>query len=210
MLKKFLARFLYAACGVALLCSCGETAGGTGEFATVVATASAPAGPLDSDVLTWEGDQCLSAAGPTAPDDVDYTITSKPYPTTNTGQTSPIQTSSLQVTRVTLTYTPANTDTPALPPKYQTQFLSSGLTIPAPTNATGTSLTVPVRIAPQDMKLFLATGLGSQSINCNNPGAFYTYRVEASFELLEVSTNRSAVVKAPGFFLVNFADFVDQ
>lgn len=156
MLKKFLVRSLYAACGVALLSSCGETSGGTGEFATVVANAEAPAGPLDSDVLTWSGEQCASAAAPTLPDEVTYTITSRAYPTTNTGQTSTIVPSDLQISRITVTFTPANSSFPALEPRYQTQYLSSGITIPP-----GASTAVPIRLVSQAMKQYLATGLGS-------------------------------------------------
>jgi hypothetical protein len=211
MLKRCTATMLYAALAVATLTSCGgDKAGGTGEFATVFAIATPPAGPIDSDVAHW-----VDAAGATAPpctatsfpsvlpDNVTYTITSTPYTVPNTGQSSPIVTSDLVVSRITLTLNPANTQTPVLPPVFQTQFLSSGQLIVPGSNS------VSVQIASDQLKDFLRTGLGSQSITCSNQPIF-TYRATVSFEMLEVTTNRVSTVTAPGFLLVNFTDFIDK
>src|SRR4051794_26680514 len=133
MLKRFVAGFVYGAFAIAALTSCGDSkAGGTGQFATVFATANAPNGPLDADVATWvdattgaASQPCLATSIPTVPPTVaTYNITSTPFTLPNTGQGSTIGTSDLVITRITLTLPPANSATPALPARFQTQFLS--------------------------------------------------------------------------------------
>lgn len=204
MLKKFLARLAYAACTLGALTSCGSsTASGTGEFTTVTATAETPAGPLDSDVTRWESTPCASA-GSALPDELNYTVTSVIAPDPNTGQTSPIVPSDIRIRSITLTFTPANSGSPALPRQFRTQYASSGEIIPA-----GASKDIPVRVVTVALKDFLRSGLGTQSINCSNPSASYSYWVDVSFEGVEISTDRVEAIDAPGL-LVNFADFIDK
>lgn len=214
MLKRYLGRMACAGLALAALASCGDSkSGGTGEFSTVMATAGGPGGGLDADVAVWvSADNPDSPALPcgansavsTVPDSVDYFITSIPYPSAGTSTTNPP--SRLQVSRVTLTFTPANSTTPALPPLYQEQFPNAAYPDILPNSQ---PTTIPVRVASHEMKIFMRGGLGGQSLDCSN-GGIYTYRVNASFELKEVNTDRVATVTVPGPLVVRFADFADQ
>lgn len=210
MLKTYLGRFLYGMCAIAALTSCGDSkAGGTAEFATVFAVANGPGTTLDSDVSTWVDAE--GAAAPqcgdnsirtTSPDEVTYTITSTAYAQPNTGQSSTITPSPLTITKITVTLTPHDTVSPALP-TFQTQFPTSA----APSIVPGPN-PVSVRIVDNDLKLHLLTGLGAQSITCAND-ATYSYRAVVSFEALEVTTNRVSTITAPGYLVVRFSDFGD-
>jgi hypothetical protein len=205
MLNRYPARFLCVACACVMLTSCGSKAGGTGEFATVVASANATTSGLDSDVATWvdattraKASPCIQTSIPTVvPDDVSFNVTSAAYTVPNTGSTSTVVPSDLIITRVTLTFTPADSLTPALPAIYQTQFPSAGERI-----VVG-STSIPVRIATDDLKIFLQNTLA-----CT--GLTYSYRLNVSFEALEVNTNRSGTISVPGYFLVRFTDFIDK
>ena len=213
MSKRFVATVICGACAVAALTSCGNSkAGGTGEFATVYASAATPGADLSSDVATWvdatgvKAPACAAGSFPSVlPDSASYTITSTAYTVPNTGSSTPIVSSDLTVDKITLTLTPATSATPALPGAFETQYPTAGQRIPA-----GSITTVPVVIATDQLKTFLRTGLGSQSLDCSNQGTMYTYRAVVSFEALEVNTNRVATITPPGFILVNFADFVDK
>jgi hypothetical protein len=190
MLKKLVVAVLISACTVTALTGCGNNkAAGTAELATQYVTATPTSSTIDSDVV--------SSTGTFAPDDVSYTLNSTLYNTPNTGSSSTITASDLVVSRVTLTLNPANTDTPALPLLYQTQYLGGGQRIPA-----GGSAIVPVRLVSQTLKKFLFDGPFT-----TNPNAFLTYRATVSFEVLEVNTNRVSTITAPGFVQVNIADF---
>lgn len=211
MLKRFLGRFLYGMCAVAALTSCGDSkAGGTAEFATVFAVANGPNQTLDSDVSSWvdalgaAATPCVAGSSRTlTPDAVTYTITSTAYAQPNTGQASTITPSPLQIAKITVTLTPHDTVSPALP-TFQTQFPSSA----APLIVPGAN-PVSVRIVDNDLKAFLLSGLGAQSITCAN-NVTYSYRAMVSFEALEVNTNRVSTITAPGYFVIRFADFADQ
>jgi hypothetical protein len=207
MLNKLHARLLIAAVVTVALTSCGDSkSSGTGEWATLFATATAPASPLDADLVSsWTtaagAASTTCAVGSTAtitPDSVNYIITATPYSSPNTGQTNPTVTSNLVISRITLTLTPANTNTPALPPIFQTQYLSSGqLILPGTT-------TVPVQVASRSLKEYIAQGIGLTTA-CTN--VELSYRATVSFDALEVNTNRASTITAPGFLLINFADF---
>lgn len=214
MLKRYLGRLVYGMCMLAALTSCGDSkASGTGEFSTVFATASGPNSVLDSDVATWvdattgtAAQPCLATSVPTtSPDQVTYTITSTPFPSPNTGQSSTITPSPLSITRITVTLTPTpGSVSPVLPPNFQTQMVSSTAARILP----GTSAPIVVRIVDNDFKAFLMTSFGAQSITCANP-ATYSYNAVVSFEMQEVNTDRVATITAPGFLLVKFSDFID-
>ena len=206
MLKKYLSRFIYGACAVAALTSCGDSkANGTGEFATVFATAAGPSSDLDADVANSYVDATTGAAVTACaansvplflPTDATYTIKSDPYAAANTGSSSSITSSALTVTKVTVTLTPADTVTPALPPIYQTRNPTSGQTIQP-----GATQSITLRIVPNELKIFLAPQLACTGVN-------FHYRASVSFEAVEVTTNRVHTITAPGFLLVNIADFV--
>lgn len=208
MQNKLLVRFICGACAALLLTSCGNSkSSGTGEFATVVASATAIAGTLDSDVAVWvdstggKAPACGASSIPTIiPDDVVFSILSTPFTSPSTGSTSPIATSNLSISSVTLTFTPADSATPALPARFQTQFASASPSLIVP----GTN-SVTVRIVTDPMKAFLQSALA-----CT--GLIYTYRVTVSYDMVEINTNRSNTVNLSGngFLTVTFADFTDK
>ena len=194
-----------------MLTSCGSKAGGTGEFATVVATDNTTTSGIDSDVATWFDSATVSTKSPACsvtsvptvtPDDVVFNVTSAPYTPANTGSSSSIPASDLTVTKITLTFTPANSQTPALPAGYQTQFPSAGQRITA--NAT---TGVSVRIAKNEMKQFLQPALTCAGLSIS---PVYSYQVSVSFDALELNTNRSGTITLPGYLIVNFSDYIDK
>jgi hypothetical protein len=197
-----------------VLTSCGDSkASGTGQFATVFASASPPASALDSDVATWVDATTLAKApacgansvANVSPDDATFVVTSAAYTVPNTGSSSTIATSDLIIDKITLTLTPADTQSPALPSLYQTQFPSAGQRIVVGAN------NVTVRIASDELKSFFrSSNLGNLALDCSNPSAIYSYRAVVSFEALEVNTNRVGTITPPGFLLVKFSDFVDK
>jgi hypothetical protein len=213
MLKKYLSRFFCGACALVALSSCGDAkSGGTGEFATVFATASAPPSALDSDVAQWFDSAtlttkvaaCSANGAPTvAPDDAAYTLTSTAYATPNTGTSNPTVPSDLLIDKITMTFTPANTLTPALPAAFQTQFPSPGQRIAVGSNS------IPVRVVSVDLKHYFLNS-GAQSLNCSNQGTSYSYRVTVSFHAVEVSTNREGTITPAGSLIVNVSDFIDK
>jgi len=213
MLKSYFVRFFYGFCALAAFTSCGgEKAAGTGEFATVFATVSGPNSTIDSDVARWVDATSGAAAAAcgatsvptTTPDSAVFTVTSTPYAAPNTGSGSAVTPSPLSITRITVTMTPADSISPALPAIFQTQFPSSA----APVILPGNPQPLTVRLVDNDMKAFFLFGLGAQSITCTNQ-ATYSYRAVVSFEMLETTTNRVSTVTAPGFMLIKFSDFID-
>ncbi|MCM0083681.1 hypothetical protein L4X63_19010 [Geomonas sp. Red32] len=207
MLKKFLATLLIGTLAAVALTSCGDSkAAGVGQFATVYATATSPGVPLDSDEATWvdattqsKAQACLATSVPHfASDDVNYSVTSTAWTSGNTGQTNPTSASDLMIQKVILTLTPDDSTTPALPAVYQTQFLTSGIVVPA-----GSTVSVPVRIVSQELKTFL-----SNDLLCT--GLMYKYRATVSFEAVEVNTNKVATITVPGFVLIRLTDFTDK
>ena len=210
MLRSLLVRFFYGACALVALSSCGDTkAGGTGEFATVYATANPPAAEIDADVTTWvdgtgaKATACAAGSLITVlPDNAVYTVTSAAYPAANTGTTSTIPTSNLSITKISFTLTPANSLSPALPPLFQSQQSSPGQIITPGSNS------VTVQIATDDIKNYLRT-LTTGALDCSGQGVIYSYWAVASFQALEVNTNRVATLTAPAL-LVKFSDFIDK
>ena len=206
MPNKYLTRFFRAACAAVLLTSCGgSSVGGTGEFATVYATVNTTTSGLDSDVATWldaatetvKAPPCLPTSAPTVtPDDVPFIVTSTAY-TQPAGSTTPVVSSALSITSITLNFTPANSTTPALPPLYQTQYPSAGQSIIVGIN------NITIRVVSDDMKVFLQPAL-----LCT--GLTYSYRVTVSLVAQEATTGKSGTINLPGYLLVNLSDFIDK
>jgi hypothetical protein len=206
MLNRYLGIFFFVACAAVTLTSCGSKAGGSAEFATVFATANTTSSVLDSDIALWfdaatgtvKSTPCAATSAPfVAPDDVNYNITSTAYAVPSTGSTNTTAPSDLVITNITLTLTPANSLTPALPARFQTQSISAGQRVVVGNNS------IPIRIATDEMKSFLQNDL-----LCT--GLTYIYRASVSFEALEVSTNRVGTITPPGSMLVTFTDFTDK
>jgi len=183
MLYRYLMGLFCTTCALVMLTSCGESkATGTGEFATVQATANytGTASSLD-----------LTAAS-TVPVDAAYTITSTAYTVPNTGSTSTIAVSNLLVNRITVSLSPVNTSFPALG-----SLAVSFPTASQPLVIVGANV-INVEIVTAALKAFLAAQVPA--------GATVSYRATVSFDLQEVNTQRSATVTAPGFLVVNFTN----
>lgn len=203
MLKRYLTRFFCAAGAIAVLTSCGDSkAGGTGEYATVIVTATPPVSALDSDVATWVDqagvavDACTTGITPTiTADNVQYRLRSEAYPGSST-----IAPSDLLITDIVVSLTPAN-GSPSLS-GFQSFHSSPGQRL-TPNSTTS----VPVTLVPVPLKSFLRNSLGAGSITCTNP-AFYSYWAVVSFFGQEVTTGKSGTITAPAF-MINFSDFID-
>lgn len=177
------------------LSGCGSTnGGGTIDFITVSAKASADSAknPLLSDLATWTGTPCALGATSTIKNDmINFTVTSQASITNGTS-------SPLQLQKATITFTPADTATPALPPLFAVQFQNLlGQTVPA-----GGSLQVPVEIATHSLKEFLFPTL----VCTVSP--IYNYNVQVTFDAIEAATGKSGSI--PAGMTVRFTDFADQ
>lgn len=208
MLNRYVARFLCVASAAIMLTSCGDSkATGTGQFATVFATANGVISVLNSDIATWTdpttGAKALFCGGTNNPhitaDSVILNVTSNAYTVPNTGSSSPTVPSDLSISNVTLTFTPADPNTPALPAALQTQSTSA-----SPSVITVGQNPITVEVVSDKMKNFLFSAL-----ECN--GVEYTYRVGVSFDVVEQSTGRSGTISLPGngYLTVHISDFTD-
>lgn len=213
MQKKLFNRVVLGICAMVALTSCGgEKASGTGEFATVFVTPTGPAGPLDSDVITWvdatgaAATKCDPASlMSTKPDSVNYTLTSTAYTPPNTGSSTSITPSPVVVSRVIVSLSPADTTSPNLS---GTRYGTFDVSASAPQINPGGSQPVSVRIVDNDLKSFFVSSLGAQSITCSNQ-VEYKYWATVTFVMREVSTNRESNVTPVGRLLINFSDFID-
>lgn len=165
-----------------------------GSLSTSTVTASVDTLVMDSDVVAWvdatgaKATACGATSFPSIPvaDSVNVAIKSTAY--ANTGSMG----LGVRVESATISYTPANSATPAMAPEYQTV----GLTI-----ANGATTTVPVRVATQEQKLRLQTALA-----CNN--TIYNYYTKISMDVTEIGTNKKSTVETA--MQLRFADFIDK
>jgi hypothetical protein len=173
-------------------------------FATVFVTVNFVDSVVSSDVATWldlttgaAAQPCAAKSFPTVtPDNIVLNMTSTAYAQANS---STIPASALSISNVTLTFTPVNSTTPALPARFQTQIASA-----SPSLIIVGSNSVSLQIVSDDMKAFLAPAL-----QCS--GALYTYRVSVALDAVEVNTNRSGTVSSGnGYLTVNISDFGDK
>jgi ribosomal protein L31 len=171
-----------------LLSSCGGSlGGGVEEFRTVTVSATAKTPRLESDVL--KGNTCVgtdSTGGTFATDTVDVDIKSAIYPKF-TGQAL-----SVRIDRVTISYAPANTSSPALPD----QFLTLSDTV-----TPGGTVTIPVPVAMEKVKISLVNEKGLQL--CST-ASIYEYYVTITFDALEIGTGTRR--RIPAELSVAFAD----
>lgn len=172
-----------------LVQSCGgDSGGGSSELKTSYVTADVGTAVLDSDVIAWGETVCVEGDVSTpAADSVDAIITSIPYPDNIGTKSLPIR-----VDSVTISYTPANSATPAMPSEYQV----IGTTI-----ANGSSATIPVRVATQEQKIRLQPKLACSSI-------IYNYYTTLTFHLIEIGTDKTGDVSTS--MQLRYADFVDK
>jgi hypothetical protein len=174
-----------------LSCGGGNLGGGVGEFASVLVKASADISknPFEVNVLT--GNTCagdVSTGGTFVTDSADVTLTSTPF-TGLTGQASPIF-----IDSYTVTFTPADPTSPALPPL---DVSTIGTSI-----AAGGSLTMPVAIAPFTLKSSLVIDKGLQPCSLTT----FKYFATITFKARELNTGKSANIVTS--LTVVFADLV--
>ncbi|MDD2366207.1 MAG: hypothetical protein PHN84_08595 [Desulfuromonadaceae bacterium] len=173
---------------------CGGSGDDTvGLLATSSVNATIDTLVMDSDVVAWVDDagSKATACAPSFPsipaaDSVNVVIKSTAY--SNTGSMG----LPLRIESATITYTPANTDTPAMPPEFQ----AIGMTIP-----NGTSATIPVRVATQEQKIALYDVLA-----CNGP--IYSYHTTITFNITEIGTDKKITVSSS--MSLRFSDFIDK
>ena len=187
-MKKILLLSLVLSCG---FLGCGSV---DGSLNTSMVTANIDTLVMDSDVVSWvdatgtKATACAASSISATPaaDSVNVTVVSKAY--SNTGSTGlPIR-----VESATITYTPANSATPAMASEYQV----IGMTV---TN--GSSASIPVRVATQEQKMRLLTALA-----CN--ATIYNYYTKIILNISEIGSDKKSTVDAS--MQLRFADFVDN
>ena len=177
------------------LSGCGSAGGGTAEYKTSYVTAQSSTTNLDSDVVTWvdaTGTKATACAATSimsyTPDSIDFTVKSTPY--SSTGSTA----LPLRIDSASITYTPANTSTPAMEPKVEYQTLGIPL-------ANGGTATASVRVVSLEQKSRLANALA-----CNT--AIYNYSATVMFKITEIGTGTQKDV--PASLQVRLDDFADK
>jgi hypothetical protein len=175
---------------------CGSSnGGGTAFFNTVNVTANVDSTKttLFSDLAKWADKNaiCDGVQSPTnISDQVNFTIKS-------TVSISSGQASNIMLQKATVVFTPADTQSPALPALYATSYLPLvGQSVPA-----GGTLTVPVEVVSHNLKsYFYPTAV------CRNVPV-YMYNVQVVFDAIEANTGKSGTVSAA--MVVKIADFAD-
>jgi len=191
MLKKLLPKFICTASVLVLLSSCGDAdvGGGVGEFTTVTASASVATPRLESDVVT--GNTCSdtgSTGGTVSTDTVDVVVSSRAlFPTGNLN---------LLISKITVHYEPTRAGTPRLPD----YFIATNQSI-----APGGTLTVPVPVVPEALKIDLMSdpNLSNNLGLCS--GQIFEYYVTVTFEMSEPGGN-GKVQNVPASLNVAVAD----
>jgi len=169
----------------------GGVGGGAEVFKTVTLTAQSAFNIVDSDVATHSAG-CGDAADTVAvtADDIDVLFTS----TINPGLPASVTGSDVRLESVVVKYKPADSTSPAIPDQ---KYALSAIVL-----ANSSSLTVPIRIASQAMKL--STTLSA--LRCT--ATTYSYFVTLEFNGVEIETGKSGTFETN--LTINFADFVDS
>jgi len=181
-MKRYLKLFLVL-CGIGLT-SCGSSGGGGGG-----ATATPAKLNIDADLAKWSGTACATTSTYTiTADDVSVTINAFPFTSTDNTMSEKIL-----INTVDIIYTPVSNMFPALP----TQYMALGGT----QVDMGGSVTIPVRVAPQDLK-----GLPVlNALVCTS--TIYSYYVTMTFHCRYLKSGDTFTVSAQTN--IRFADFVE-
>lgn len=190
MKKIITSLYLVSCCG---LFGCGSV---DGSLTTSTVSAVVDTLVLDSDVAAWvdstgaKATACATTSTIAIPaaDSVNVTVSSTPY--SNTGSMGvPVR-----VESATISYTPANSITPAMASEYQT--VGARL-------ANGGSVTIPIRVATTEQKIsllpILATCTGS---------VIYNYYTKVTFNLTEEGTGKKSTVDVS--LQLRFSDWIDK
>jgi hypothetical protein len=162
---------------------CGSS---EGELSTSTITATVDTAVMDSDIIKWTDQKACTGASIPPADSVNVSVVSKAY--SNTGSMGlPIR-----IESATISYTPANSSTPAMPSEFQT----IGSTI-----ANGSTVTVPVRVSTQEQKERLINALA-----CGGP--IYNYYTKITLNISEIGTDKKTTTDVS--MQLRFADFIDK
>lgn len=192
-------------CGVAMvsmviIAGCGGSSGGAADLNTVSVTATSASTNIDGDVASnvtqvdTNGDGVLDGYTYSIPaaNSVDVAVKST-VNTTGTSVSSNIRVESVAVTYVRKYATaPSGTAVPII----ATRVDSLGQII-----VPGGSVTIPVRVVTQEMKIAYADAL------IQNFGDIYAYDVTLTFNVVEVSTGKTGTVSTS--LVVRMANFAD-
>jgi len=167
------------------LCSCGGSDGNNGGGIITPATVY-----LDSDVAIWTGTPCgVSSTYVVKPDDVNVTLNAFPAPPGSTGVTP----EKILVESVMISYSPASSGAPAL----QSQFATyQGQQVDL-----GSSLSLPVRIVPLDLKM----NVPLSNLICTNTN--YSYYANMTFNCRYLIADKTFTMTSQ--INVRFADFAN-
>lgn len=178
------------------LSGCGGAGGGESVFQTVTLTAATTDVNLDSDVAqhslpVTDANFCVFGADSiTVNDDTeDVTITSTLIPNLPTG----IDGSTVTITQVAVTYTPADQVTPKMDTQYYTVNQVVG---------PGGSITVPVTVVRKSMK----TSEPLVALQCTNT----EYRYYVAFTFTATETNSKVTQTVQATMNLNVSDFIDK
>jgi len=187
------AGLLIAAALGAVLLSCGSVSNGEFDYVTATASADPAKNPLFADLATWTGTPCAAGSTYTVFSDiVTFSVVSKV-------NVSNANSSPLVLKGATLSYSPADVLTPALPKAYSPTYQAlNGYIVPA-----GNTLPVPVEVAPHSLKNFLGA-----SLVCTASNSIYSYTVTIIFDAEEQVSGRSGTFTSG--ITVRFADFADK
>jgi hypothetical protein len=194
-MKKMVAFFLLA---LVAACGGGDTGGGVAMFKTVYVNKPqlTSANPFLSDLAKWtdtNGDgktQICGLDGYTIFDDLATTAI-----TVNAASSSTAP-SSILVETGSISFRPADTNAPALPPLFRDQPITPNTLI-----APGETKTISVELINHDLKNYI----GGQ-ILCS--GLTWNYYVKISYNLVEISTGERKTIETE--LLVRFSDFADS
>jgi len=162
-----------------IVSGCGGGEGGSAELKTSHVTASVTTANLDSDVKTIAG-------GVPPADSVDVQVVSTTFPNPGTTRLD------LRVNSATISYTPANADTPPL--ATITQAMGNIL-------SNGGSLSVPVRVVTQEQKILFFNAFDGNS-------KIYNYNTNITLHISEIGTGASVSVQTAT--QVRISNFVDR
>jgi len=173
--------------------SCGSTTNGDYDYVTATASVDSTKNPLLADLATWTGTPCTTGSTYTITNDVVNVTVASTVKQTNVG------TSPLVLQKATISYSPADTMSPALSPPYSPISQSlNGYTVPA-----GGTLSVPIEVAPHSLKDYFGSALV-----CTANSPVYSYNVTIIFDAVEQLSGTSGSFSSG--MIVRFADFADK
>lgn len=173
------------------LIGCG---GDDGMLATQSLMATVDTSVMDSDIVVWvdstgaKTTACSATSLPSIPVADSVNVAIKSTANSNNGSIS----SPIRIESATITYTPANSSTPAMVSEFQTINMIV---------ANGSTATIPVRVSTQEQKSALYSALA-----CNSN--IYNYYTTFTFNITEIGSDKKISLSTS--MQLRFADFIDK